>query len=101
MTVIKDISTYVKAHHIIAFLGAIVLVIALYQYSSGKSTIMDKMSGLQYGEKSFSLVSKGEKYQKEFGKDCLGPTKFLQGGDKSKREAFQMSRSFGRTTTWR
>jgi hypothetical protein len=50
MTVIKDISTYVKAHHIIAFLGAIVLVIALYQYSSGKSNIIDKMSGLSYGE---------------------------------------------------
>lgn len=50
MTVIKDISTYVKAHHIIAFLGAIVLLIALYQYSSGKSNVMDRMSGLTYGE---------------------------------------------------
>jgi len=60
MTVIKDISTYVKSHHIIAFLGAIVLVIALYQYSSGKSTIMDKMSGLKYGEYSSSPSSGGD-----------------------------------------
>jgi hypothetical protein len=59
MTVIKDISTYVKAHHIIAFLGAIVLVIALYQYSSGKSNIMDKMAGLSYGEFSATPSSSG------------------------------------------
>ena len=59
MTVIKDISTYVKAHHIIAFLGAIVLFVALYQYSSGKSNIMDKMSGIQYGEFDSSSMGGG------------------------------------------
>jgi hypothetical protein len=49
---IKDISAYLKVHHIIAFVGAIVLIIALYQYSSGKSSIIDKMTGrgLPYGE---------------------------------------------------
>ena len=61
---IKDISTYVKAHHIIAFLGAVVLVIALYQYSSGKSNIMDKMSGLSYGEISSSQMAGGSDQSK-------------------------------------
>ena len=52
---IKDISAYVKTHHIIAFVGAIVLIIALYQYSSGKSSVIDKMTGgLPYGEYSSS-----------------------------------------------
>ena len=51
MTTIKDISAYLKVHHIIALIGAIVLVVALYQYSSGKSAVVDKMTGaLQYGE---------------------------------------------------
>jgi len=40
-------------------------------------------------KKAFLSSQKGEKYHKEFGKDCLAPTKFLQGGDKSKREAFK------------
>jgi len=51
MTMLKDISAYLKVHHIIAFIGAIVLIVALYQYSSGKSAVIDKMTGaLKYGE---------------------------------------------------
>lgn len=52
---IKDISAYLKVHHIIAFVGAIVIIIALYQYSSEKSAVVDRMTGgIPYGEFSSS-----------------------------------------------
>ena len=45
MGIIRNLQKMVKAHHIIAVLGLAVLAVALYQYSSRKSTTTDGMGG--------------------------------------------------------
>jgi hypothetical protein len=43
MGILRDLYKKVKSHHVIAVFGLIVLVAAMYQYSSGKSMTMDGM----------------------------------------------------------
>jgi hypothetical protein len=44
-SIVKNVQTTVKTHHMIAIFGFVVLGIALYQYSSGKNSILDNMAG--------------------------------------------------------
>ena len=44
MSILKDFQKYVKAHHVIALLGVLVLVAAISQFSSRKGTVQDGMS---------------------------------------------------------
>lgn len=45
MGLLRSLQRNIKTHHLIAVLGLVVLGVALYQYSSGKSTITDGMGG--------------------------------------------------------
>ena len=45
MGILKDLQKMVKAHHVIAILGLVVLGVALVNYSSGKSSSTDNMTG--------------------------------------------------------
>ena len=57
MGILKDLQKMLKVHHVIALLGLIVLVVALVNYSSGKSVLMDNMSsGRQSRGESISQV---------------------------------------------
>lgn len=40
---LKSIQKYVKAHHIIALIGVVVIGLAIYQYSTRKSSILSGM----------------------------------------------------------
>jgi hypothetical protein len=42
-SIVKNVQTTVKTHHIIAIVGFLVLGVALYQYSTGKDLINDNM----------------------------------------------------------
>ncbi len=42
-SIVKNVQSTIKTHHIIAIVGFIVLGVALYQYSSGKDLIHDNM----------------------------------------------------------
>ena len=42
-SIVKNVQSTVKTHHIIAIVGFIVLGVALYQYSTGKDLINDNM----------------------------------------------------------
>jgi hypothetical protein len=42
-SIVKNVQSTIKTHHIIAIIGFIVLGVALYQYSSGKDMINDNM----------------------------------------------------------
>jgi len=45
MSILKDLQKMVKAHHVIALLGLVVLGVAIFNYSSGKSSTTDNMTG--------------------------------------------------------
>ena len=45
MGFLRELHKKVKTHHVIAILGLVVLGVALYQYSSNKSTTTDGMGG--------------------------------------------------------
>ena len=45
MSFLKDLQKKIKAHHVIALLGFVVLAVALVNYSSGKSSLTDNMTG--------------------------------------------------------
>jgi hypothetical protein len=45
MGLLRSLQRKIKTHHLIAVLGLVVLGVALYQYSSGKSTVTDGMGG--------------------------------------------------------
>jgi hypothetical protein len=42
-SIVKNVQSTIKTHHIIALVGFVVLGIALYQYSTGKDLIHDNM----------------------------------------------------------
>jgi len=57
MSFIATLQKSLKTHHVLALVGVIVLAFAIYQYSSGKSTVSD---GFEVGQRKERVMVGGE-----------------------------------------
>ncbi len=56
---LKDLQKFVKAHHLLALLGLLILSVFIMQYSNRKGSVFDKMGNINRGTPSTTNATSG------------------------------------------